>query len=240
MMDEAKDPLQFFADLLAGPPCIIRIPLLTGPRPIRGRLLGAPFFAWGEIHLGDVTRVENSGGIQASLSGRYATALFDLARDGKAIDTVSSSLQALKAALAESEDFRQLTSSPLVSREEAMKAVAAAAAAMGVDPLTTKFVGVLAQNRRLGQLPAVIRAYGLLAARHRGETTAEVTSAHPLSAGQVEALTAKLKNQLARDVAVDLTVDPSILGGLIVKIGSRQIDSSIRSKLNTLAIAMKG
>jgi F-type H+-transporting ATPase subunit delta len=185
-------------------------------------------------------RVENSGGIQASLSGRYATALFDLARDEKAIDAVSASLQTLRTALADSDDFRQLTTSPLVTRDEAMKAMAATAAAMGLDPLTTKFLGVLAQNRRLNQLGAVIRAYGLLAARHRGETTAEVTSAHPLSTAQVDALRARLKTQLARDVAVDLTVDPSILGGLIVKIGSRQIDSSIRSKLNTLAIAMKG
>ncbi len=184
--------------------------------------------------------MENSGGIQASLSGRYATALFDLARDEKAIDTVSASLQALKTALAESDDFRRLTTSPLISRDAATKAVAATAGALGTDPLTTKFLGVLAQNRRLGQLGAVIRAFGQLAARHRGETTAEVTSAHPLSATQVKALKAKLKTQLARDVAVDLTVDPSILGGLIVKIGSRQIDGSIRSKLNTLAIAMKG
>ncbi len=190
--------------------------------------------------LGEWTRVENSGGIQASLSGRYATALFDLARDEKAIDAVSASLQTLKGALTESEDFRRLTTSPLVSRETALKAVAAAAAALGVDPLTTKFLGVLAQNRRLGQLGAVIRAFGQLAAHHRGETTAEVTSAHPLSATQLKALKAKLKTQLARDVAVDVTVDPSILGGLIVKIGSRQIDGSIRSKLNSLAIAMKG
>ena len=187
-----------------------------------------------------MTRVENSGGIQASLSGRYATALFGLARDEKAIDAVSASLQALKTALAESDDFRRLVASPLVSRDEAMKAVEAVAPMLGLDPLTTKFLGVLAQNRRLGQLGAVIRAYGSLAARHRGEITAEVTSAHALSATQVKALQAKLKTQLARDVAVDLTVDPAILGGLIVKIGSRQIDSSIRSKLNTLAIAMKG
>jgi F-type H+-transporting ATPase subunit delta len=190
--------------------------------------------------LGEWTRVENSGGIQASLSGRYATALFDLAREGKAIDAVSASLQTLKGALAESEDFRRLTTSPLVSRDEALKAASATASALGLDDLTTKFLGVLAQNRRLGQLGAVIRAFGQLAARHRGETTAEVTSAHPLSATQIKALTAKLKTQLARDVAVDVTVDPSILGGLIVKIGSRQIDGSIRSKLNSLAIAMKG
>lgn len=184
--------------------------------------------------------MENSGGIQASLSGRYATALFDLARDEKAIDAVSASLQTLKTALTESDDLRRLTTSPLVSRDEATKAIAAIAASLGIDPLTSKFLGVLAQNRRLSQLGATIRAFTQLAARHRGETTAEVTSAHPLTATQVKALKAKLKTQLARDVAVDLTVDPSILGGLIVKIGSRQIDGSIRSKLNSLAIAMKG
>ena len=194
----------------------------------------------GQFQLGDVTRVENSGGIQASLSGRYATALFGLARDEKALDAVSASLATLKAALADSDDLRQLISSPIITREQAAKAIAATAAGLGLDPLTTKFLGVLAQNRRLGQLAAVIRAFGQLTAAQRGETTAEVTSAHPLSATQVKALKAKLKTQLARDVAVDLTVDPSILGGLIVKIGSRQIDSSIRSKLNTLAIAMKG
>lgn len=184
--------------------------------------------------------MENSGGIQASLSGRYATALFDLARDEKAIDAVSASLQTLKGALADSEDFRRLTTSPLVSRAEALKAVAATATALGLDPLTTKFLGVLAQNRRLGQIAQVIRAFNNLAAAHRGEITAEVTSARALTATQVKALKAKLKTQLARDVAVDLTVDPSILGGLIVKVGSRQIDGSIRSKLNSLAIAMKG
>jgi len=210
------------------------------PATDAGTPYSAPFFAWDDIHLGDETRVENSGGIQASLSGRYATALFGLARDEKAIDAVSASLARLKATLAESDDLRQLTTSPVVSRAQAAQAIAAAAGAMGLDSLTTKFLGVLAQNRRLGQLGAVIRAYGQLAAAHRGETTAEVTSAHPLSDDQVAALKAKLKTQLARDVAVDLTVDPSILGGLIVKVGSRQVDGSIRSKLNTLAIAMKG
>jgi len=210
------------------------------PATHAGTPIGAPFFAWGQIHLGDETRVENSGGIQASLSGRYASALFGLARDEKVIDAVAASLQTLKRALAESDDLRRLTTSPLVSRDQATKAVAATAVSLGLDPLTAKFLGVLAQNRRLAQLGAVIRAYGQLTAAHRGETTAEVVSAHPLSDDQVEALKAKLKTQLARDVAVDLTVDPSILGGLIVKVGSRQIDSSIRSKLNTLAIAMKG
>lgn len=185
-------------------------------------------------------RVENSSGIQASLAGRYATALFELARDERQLDAVGVSLAALKAALAESEDFARLTTSPLVSRGEAGKAIAATADAMQLDPLTTRFLGVLAENRRLGQLGAVIRAFNLLAAAHRGETTAEVTSAHPLSDDQVAALKTRLKSRLGRDVSVDLAVDPAILGGLVVKIGSEMIDGSIRTKLNTLAHAMKG
>jgi F-type H+-transporting ATPase subunit delta len=190
--------------------------------------------------LGDFERVENSGGIQASLSGRYATALFELARDEKQLEAVSASLATLKWALGESEDLRRLTLSPLVSREEALNAADAVATALKLDPITRKFVGVLAQNRRLSQLGATIRAFNLLHAQHRGETTAEVVSAHPLNDDQITQLKAKLKGQLGRDVSVDLTVDPAILGGLIVKVGSRQIDGSIRAKLNTLANAMKG
>lgn len=184
--------------------------------------------------------MENSGGIQASLSGRYATALFELARDERKLEAVSASLASIRQALVESDDFRRLTTSPLVGRSEAAKATAGIAAVLELDPLTANFLGVLAANRRLGQIGAAIRAFNLLLAQHRGETTAEVTSAHPLSDDQVDALKAKLKSQLGRDVAVDLTVDPAILGGLIVKVGSRQVDGSIRSKLNTLATAMKG
>lgn len=184
--------------------------------------------------------MEHSGGIQASLSGRYAMALFELARDAKQIDAVSASLEKLKAALAESEDFRRLIASPLVSRDEAVKAVQATGAALAVDEITARFLGVLASNRRLGQLGAVIRSFTMLAASYRGETTAEVTSAHPLDDDQVAALKARLKGELKRDVTLDLTVNPDILGGLIVKVGSRQIDGSIRTKLNTLAQKMKG
>jgi F-type H+-transporting ATPase subunit delta len=206
---------------------------------MRGRPKGAPFSAWVKSQ-GDENSVEHSGGIQASLSGRYAMALFELARDAKQIDAVSTSLANIKAALGESEEFRRLTSSPLVSREDAVKAVQATASALKCDDITGKFLGVLATNRRLGQLGAVIRAFNLLAAQHRGETTAIVTSAHPLDDDQITALKAKLKSELKRDVALDLNVDPDILGGLIVKVGSRQIDGSIRTKLNTLAQRMKG
>jgi F-type H+-transporting ATPase subunit delta len=187
-----------------------------------------------------ITRVETSGGIQASLSGRYATALFSLAREKNSIDGVGESLASLGLALAESPDFKALTTNPLLSRGDATKAIAAIATAMKLDVLTSNFVGVLAHNRRLAQLGPVIASFNALAANHRGETTAHVTSAHPLDADQVAALSAQLKTKVGRDVAVTLTTDPALLGGLIVKIGSQMIDSSIRTRLNTLATAMKG
>ncbi len=184
--------------------------------------------------------MENSGGIQASLSGRYATALFELAREAKAIDSVGKSLESLKAALAQSKDFAALTTNPLVSRSSALKGVAAVAKAMKLDKLTTRFLGVLAQNRRLAELGKVIASFDTLAANHRGEATAEVTSALKLEASQVTALKKQLKAKVGRDVAVTQKVDPQILGGLVIRIGSRMIDSSIRTRLNSLAVAMKG
>ncbi|KRC80298.1 F0F1 ATP synthase subunit delta [Sphingomonas sp. Root241] len=184
--------------------------------------------------------MENSGGIQASLSGRYATALFELARDSKALPKVEASLATVQQALDESADFKALTTSPLIARGPAAKAVAATAGVLKLDATTTNFLGVLAQNRRLSQLPAIIRAFRQLAAQHRGETTAEVVSAHPLDAEQVDALKAQLRTRLGRDVTVDLSVDRSLLGGLVVKIGSQMIDSSIKTRLNSLAHAMKG
>jgi F-type H+-transporting ATPase subunit delta len=185
---------------------------------------------------------DNTGqaNVQASLSGRYATALFELARDGKAMDAVEKSLASLSAALSESSDFQALISNPLISRTEAMQSIAALAKAMKLDALTTRTLGVLAQNRRLGSMVAVIAAFRALAAAHRGETTADVVSAHALSPAQITALKAKLKAKIGRDVAVNLKVDPEILGGLTIKIGSQMIDSSIRTRLNTLAVAMKG
>ena len=184
--------------------------------------------------------METSGGIVAGLSGRYATALFDLADESKALESVAASLASLKAALAESADLRTLTTSPMLDRVSTAKGIAAVAGAMGLDALTTNFLGVLAANRRLSALPAVIRDFNMLAAQQRGETTALVTSAHPLDATQQDALKAKLKTALKRDVALDLHVDKEILGGLIVRVGSRMIDSSLRTKLATLSTAMKG
>jgi F-type H+-transporting ATPase subunit delta len=184
--------------------------------------------------------VDNSGGIQASLAGRYATALFELARDENQLETVSASMATLRDGLRDSPELRELTSSPLVSREDATRTIGAVAGSMGLDPITSKFLGVVASNRRLFKLPDIVRAFNMLAANHRGETTAEVTSAHPLTDDQVAALRSNLKSRIGRDVTVDLTVDPTILGGLVVKVGSQMIDGSIRTKLNTLAMAMKG
>jgi F-type H+-transporting ATPase subunit delta len=184
--------------------------------------------------------VETSGGIQASLAGRYASALFSLARDEKQIDAVGRSLDALNQALADSREFHQLVTSPLIDRDEAGEAFAAIARELNLDPVTTNFLGVLARNGRKGQLQPVIRLFRRLAAEHRGETTAEVISAHPLSDDQVTALKAKLKARDGRDVAIDARTDPEILGGIIVKLGSQMIDASLKTKLNRLAQVMKG
>jgi len=184
--------------------------------------------------------VETSGGIRASLAGRYASALFELARDERRIDAVSTSLTTLKDALGSSDELRILTSSPLIQRKDAAKAIAATAGALQLDQITTNFLGVIARNGRLRQLPEVIRLFNRLAADHRGETTAEVVTARPLGDDQVAALKASLRARAGREVTIDSRVDPSILGGIVVRLGSQMIDASIRTKLNTLATAMKG
>ena len=188
--------------------------------------------------------MENSGGIQgnitAGLAGRYASALFDLARESNAIDSVQKSLAVLRNALAESADLKALVSSPVIGRVDAAKAIAAVARSLGLDSLTGNFLGVLAENRRLADLSGMIDAYNAIVAAHRGEVTAKVTSAHPLSAEQLNTLAANLQTRVGRDVQIQATVDPAILGGLVVQLGSQLIDGSIRTRLNSFAQAMKG
>ncbi len=184
--------------------------------------------------------METSGGIRASLAGRYASALFDLARDQRQIDAVGRSLDALSQALLDSKEFAELVSSPLVSRGEAGKAFAALAPQLNTDPITMNFLGVLARNGRKNELRAIIRAFRRLAAEHRGETTAEVVTARPLNDDQVSALKQQLRSRAGRDVNIEAQVNPDILGGIVVKLGSQMIDASIRTKLNRLAQAMKG
>jgi F-type H+-transporting ATPase subunit delta len=184
--------------------------------------------------------VETSGGIRASLAGRYASALFDLARDQRQIESVGKSLDALNEALAGSNDLAEMIDSPLVSREEAGRALAALAPQLNLDLTTTNFLGVLARNGRKRQLRSIIGAYRRLASEHRGETSAQIVTARPLNDDQLAQLRQQLRTRAGRDVNIDATVDPNILGGIVVKLGSQQIDASIRTKLNRLAQAMKG
>lgn len=184
--------------------------------------------------------MENSGGIKASLQGRYASALFDLASENGVVTAIEADLEKLGAALRESDEFTALIRNPQISREAAGKAVDAVAALLGLSDLTKNFLGVLSANRRLSALPEIIRAFQAIAAAQRGEATADVATAHALTDEQVEQLRQKLEAREGRNVKIRTSVDPELLGGLVVTIGSKRIDSSIRTRLNSLAQAMKG
>jgi F-type H+-transporting ATPase subunit delta len=188
----------------------------------------------------EATRVENSGGIKASLQGRYASALYELASDTKVVTAVEADLDTLGEALIKAPDLAALIRNPLVSRSDGAKAMNAVAELLKLSDVTKNFIGVLAANGRLAKLPEVIRAFATIAAAARGELTADVTSAHPLDSAQIKLLAEKLKAREGRDIKIKASVDPDLLGGLVVRIGSRQIDSSIRTRLNSLANAMKG
>ncbi len=180
-----------------------------------------------------------SGGITASLAGRYASALYDLASKEGSVATIESDFDQVSAAIADSADLAQLLHDPQVSRHAATGAIEAVAHAMSLNPLTGKFLGALAQNRRLADLPGMIAAFRAIAADARGEVTADVTTAHPLPQDQLTELSAKLAQREGRAVTLRTHVDPAILGGLVVQIGSQMIDSSIRTRLNSLAQAIK-
>lgn len=181
-----------------------------------------------------------SGGITASLAGRYALALYTLAQDANAITAVEADLLTVRAAIADSADLARLIRDPLAGRDETVRAVAAIAGVLGLSPLATNFLGVVAGNRRLASLAAIIDAFSLIAADARGEVTAQVITAHPLDDAQLAAIAEKLAAREGRTVTIEPKVDPAILGGLVVKIGSQMIDSSIRTRLNSLAQAMQG
>lgn len=175
-----------------------------------------------------------------AIADRYAAALFELAEQQSALDQVAADLKAMKAMIGESADLRRLLRSPVASRDEQQKAMAGLAAKAGLSELTRKFLGLVAGNRRLFALAGMIEAYlGRLAAR-RGEVTAQVASAAPLSETQMNALGAALKKVVGGNVVLDVTVDASLLGGMVVKVGSRMVDSSLRTKLQHLQLAMKG
>jgi len=173
------------------------------------------------------------------MAGRYAIALFDLALEEDRTEEVEAALDRIDALLSESPDFLRLVRSPIFSADEQARAVAAIASHVEISGLTANFLQLLVKNRRLFALRDITAGFRRLLADHRGEVTAEVVSAIPLTPAQADELTATLKAKTGKDIDLKMTVDPAILGGLIVKIGSRMVDTSIRTKLNALKFAMK-
>jgi F-type H+-transporting ATPase subunit delta len=176
----------------------------------------------------------------SGLAERYAAALFDLADERRILDEAAANLRQLKAMMTESAELSRLIRSPILSREGQGKAVVALAERAGFAPLVRDFLAVVARNRRLFAVPAMIEAYLENLAERRGEVTAEVAAAQPLSTTQLDLLREQLRRSVGRQVAIDVRVDPGLIGGMIVKVGSRMIDGSIRSKLQRLQMAMKG
>lgn len=176
----------------------------------------------------------------SSVAGRYAAALFDLANEQGSLATIEKDLKAFRALMDESGDLRRMVLSPVISADDQVKALAALLERVGVSDLTANFLRLVARNRRLFAVAPMIQAFQTLCARQRGEVAADVTTAHPLNEGQLQALSDQLRIALGKDVTITAKVDPAILGGLVVKVGSRMIDSSVRTKLNNLKVAMKG
>ncbi|HRO01890.1 MAG TPA: F0F1 ATP synthase subunit delta [Nitrobacter sp.] len=175
----------------------------------------------------------------SGVSGRYATALFELAREDKSIDAVKADLDKFDAMLAESPELVRLVRSPVFSADTPSKALAAVLSKAGIGGTTANFLKVLAANRRLFAVADVIRAFRALVAKFKGEATAEVTVAEKLNDKNLDALKAALKSVTGKDITLNVKVDPSIIGGLVVKLGSRMVDTSLRTKLNSIKHAMK-
>jgi F-type H+-transporting ATPase subunit delta len=175
----------------------------------------------------------------SAVAERYATALFELVRDSGSIDEALKGTEQFAGMVASSPDLQRLVRSPVFSAEDQLRAVTALLEKAGIAGITANFIRLAAKNRRLFAVPDMIRVFRELVARHRGEASAEVTSAEPLSDAHVAALKQALAEKLGKDVALDRKVDPSLIGGLIVRIGSRMIDTSLKTKLNSLKLAMK-
>ncbi len=175
----------------------------------------------------------------SGVSGRYATALFELARDQKSVDAVKADLDRFDAMLADSADLKRLVRSPVFSADTQSKALTAVLDKSGISGISANFLKVLTANRRLFAVADVIRAFRALVAKFKGEATADVTVAETLSDTHLDALKAALKTVTGKDVALNVKVDTSLIGGLVVKLGSRMVDSSLRTKLNSIKHAMK-
>ncbi len=181
----------------------------------------------------------NDDPIMASMAGRYATALFDLAKEQNQLDAVDAQLDQFLAMLNDSADLRNMVKSPVFSADDQFKAISAILDKAGIGGIVGNFLKLIAKNRRLFAAADMTRAFKGLLARERGEVSAQVASAQPLSDEQMQALRDSLKASVGKDVKITTTVDPALLGGLTVKMGSRMIDSSLRTKLNKLKVAMK-
>ena len=175
----------------------------------------------------------------SGVSGRYATALFELARDEKSIDAVKADLDRFDTLLNDSADLKRLVRSPVFSAEAQSRALSVVLDKAGIAGISANFLKVLTANRRLFAVTEVIRAFRALVAKFKGEASADVTVAETLSGKNLDALQSALKSVTGKDVTLNVKVDPSIIGGLVVKLGSRMVDSSLRTKLNSIKHAMK-
>ena len=175
----------------------------------------------------------------SNVGGRYAKALFDLASETKQVSAVEADLKSLKKALAESHDLRVLVGSPAFGAEDKAKGLAAIAAAAKFNDTTRKFLGLLSANGRASSLASVITGYGALSAKARGAVSAQVTTAVALSPAQSRGVAAALRQALGKDPEIETRVDPAILGGIKVQVGSRLFDASLKSKLDSLKFALK-
>ncbi len=175
----------------------------------------------------------------SGVAGRYATALFELGLEANALDRILNELNRFHEAMDAVDDLARLVKSPVFTADEQQRAISAILEQMRIEGLTANFLKLIAKNRRLFALPDMIKAFRALVARHRGQTSAQVISAAKLEDGQVRALQSTLKAALEKDVQLEQRVDPTLLGGLVVKVGSRMIDTSLRTRLNSLKVAMK-
>jgi F-type H+-transporting ATPase subunit delta len=173
------------------------------------------------------------------MAARYATALFDLANETNAVDAVKADLEGFDALIADNPDLNRMVRSPVFTADEQLGALTAVLDKAGIGGLAAKFLKLVTSNRRLFAARDMIRAFRELVAKHRGEATAEVTVAEELKPEHVEALRAALKQVSGKDVDLDIKIDPAIIGGLVVKLGSRMVDTSLRTKLNAIKHAMK-
>jgi len=189
--------------------------------------------------LARVIKVAGEQGIVSGMAGRYATALFELALEDGAVDAVRTDLERFDALVADSADLARLVRSPVFTAEEQAKALTAVLDKAGISGISAQFLKVVTSNRRLFAVRDMIRGYRALVARHKGEVTAQVTLAESPSAAHLAALKAALTAMAKKDVQIDVKVDPAIIGGLVVKLGSRMVDSSLRTKLNAIKHAMK-